>query len=73
MGFVLKLRLRGFYVYGVRLAVVVDHVTMLGSVGLGSDQTSDVYMILWSVCVYRFAEWICVSVLLRSVLCLIFV
>ena len=37
MGFVLKLRLRGFYVYVVRLDVVVDHVTMLDSVGLGSD------------------------------------
>ena len=37
VGFVLKLRLRGFYVYVVRLDVVVDHVTMLGSVGLGSD------------------------------------
>ena len=36
MGFVLKLCLRGFYVYVVRLDVV-DHVTMLGSVGLGSD------------------------------------
>ena len=47
-GFVLKLRLRGFYICGVRLDVV-DHVTMLGSVGLGSYQTSDVYMILWSV------------------------
>ena len=37
MGFVLKLRLRGFYVYVVQLDGVVDYATMLGSVGLGSD------------------------------------